>query len=268
MSRTHLRDTAWFNELLSSETTSDYEWARSGNRFTKSDGDQRGTRLTSFVLLALIGIGFGTIAVLVNKTQPSVDQTRNQLISRVQEVSTRVENLEVSNQKLLTNLNKLTGQLLEGEGLEVRRDVKTQSTVAGLAGAKGPGVVLTLTEQGSTDEPTDLVMDSDVMVIVNGLWQSGATAIDVNGIAISGRTSIRNAGNAVLIDYTPVTSPFKIRAVGGTALFETFQRTEAWYWLEDLKQNYPIAIEVREWATVKVAKASVPTMEVAVRAEQ
>lgn len=263
------RDTAWFSELLSSETVSDYELANRNARFSPQGIPQKATsKVTAFVLLAVVGIGFGTIAALVNKTEPALDATRNQLMSRVQELSTRIDDLESSTKRLRSSNQRLTNLSLDTVNKQLLRDRKTALAAAGLGGLKGPGFVLTLIETGGRDEPTDLVMDSDLMIIVNGLWSAGAKAVEINGQPISGVTSIRNAGSAVLVDYQPVTSPFRIKAIGSGNLERRFEQSDAWVWLEDLESNYPISVEIKSWATVKIAAGGVPSLESAVRIDQ
>ncbi len=58
------------------------------------------------------------------------------------------------------------------------------------------------------------VRDRDLQEVVNALWAAGAEAIAINGQRLSALTAIREAGEAVLVDYRPVTPPYVIRAVG------------------------------------------------------
>ena len=50
--------------------------------------------------------------------------------------------------------------------------------------------------------------------VVNELWSDGAEAIAVNGIRLTPTSAIRFAGDAVLVDFQPITSPYRIDAIG------------------------------------------------------
>ena len=50
--------------------------------------------------------------------------------------------------------------------------------------------------------------------MVNALWAAGAEAISINGQRLGATTAIRFAGEAVLVDFRPVTNPYLVRAIG------------------------------------------------------
>ena len=57
--------------------------------------------------------------------------------------------------------------------------------------------------------------------VVNELWHDGAEAISVNDVRLTPTTAIRFAGEAVLVDFQPITSPYTIRAIGDRHVLET-----------------------------------------------
>jgi uncharacterized protein YlxW (UPF0749 family) len=50
--------------------------------------------------------------------------------------------------------------------------------------------------------------------VVNELWHDGAEAISVNDIRLTPTSAVRFAGDAVLVDFQPISSPYVIRAIG------------------------------------------------------
>jgi uncharacterized protein YlxW (UPF0749 family) len=50
--------------------------------------------------------------------------------------------------------------------------------------------------------------------VVNALWAAGAEAVAINDERLAPTTTIRAAGEAILVDLRPVTSPYTIRAIG------------------------------------------------------
>ena len=51
-------------------------------------------------------------------------------------------------------------------------------------------------------------------MVVNALWAAGAEAISVNGQRIGPDTFVRTAGSAILVNVTPVSSPYEVAAIG------------------------------------------------------
>jgi len=102
---------------------------------------------------------------------------------------------------------------------EVVTRVERLRVPAGLEAVGGPGIVVVLSD--SADAPrtrgdvTDLrIQDVDLQLVANALWAAGAEAIAVNGHRLGGTTAIRAAGDAVLINFQAVSSPYRVTAVG------------------------------------------------------
>lgn len=51
----------------------------------------------------------------------------------------------------------------------------------------------------------DRVLDMDLQILTDGLWQAGAEAISVNGHRLSALTAIRGAGEAITVDNRSLT---------------------------------------------------------------
>jgi uncharacterized protein YlxW (UPF0749 family) len=66
----------------------------------------------------------------------------------------------------------------------------------------------------TTEDPRGNVRDRDLQLVVNALWAAGAEAISINDQRLGPTSAIRFAGEAVLVDFRPVTNPYEIRAVG------------------------------------------------------
>jgi uncharacterized protein YlxW (UPF0749 family) len=63
-------------------------------------------------------------------------------------------------------------------------------------------------------DPRARVQDGYLQVVVNALWAAGAEGVSINGRRLGPTTAIRFAGEAVLVDFRPVTSPYEVSAVG------------------------------------------------------
>jgi uncharacterized protein YlxW (UPF0749 family) len=64
------------------------------------------------------------------------------------------------------------------------------------------------------DDASGRIRDGDLQKVVNALWAAGAEAISINGQRLGPTSAIRFAGEAVLVDFRPVTNPYEISAIG------------------------------------------------------
>lgn len=153
---------------------------------------------------------------------------------------------EQHNAELRAQADDLAAEVQQLETAQLGRQVPLdQSAViwSGTKAVKGPGIVLTI-----TDNPRDesgIVVDQDIRQVVNGLWLAGAEAISVNGYRLSARTAIRQAGSAITVDYRSLTAPYRIEAVGDPdALTSRFGSGPGAVWLNFLKRNHGV-----DWTT-------------------
>jgi uncharacterized protein YlxW (UPF0749 family) len=65
------------------------------------------------------------------------------------------------------------------------------------------------------------VLDRDVQSIVNALWAGGAEAVAVNGERLTTQSAIRQAGDAILVNFVPLASPYVVTAIGDPVTLET-----------------------------------------------
>lgn len=91
---------------------------------------------------------------------------------------------------------------------------------AGMTDVVGPGLEVVLNdstaENTTGDEANYLIHDSDVLSVVNELWDAGAEAISLNGHRIIASTEIRCSGAVLTINGRRTSAPFVIDAIGDT----------------------------------------------------
>ena len=84
---------------------------------------------------------------------------------------------------------------------------------------------------------TQQVRDTDLAVLVDGLWHAGAEAISVNDKRLTTLTAFDNVGPAIHIGITPLVRPYTLLVVGDPDRLEadlldsTFG--QRWYSLKD-----------------------------------
>jgi uncharacterized protein YlxW (UPF0749 family) len=117
----------------------------------------------------------------------------------------------------------------------------------------GPGVKLVVDDAASADQgsggaresadfsDTGRVQDRDMQRVVNGLWESGAEAISINGQRLTALSAIRAAGEALLVDNRPLVPPYTVLAVGdGRRLSSRFRNSGDGQYLQALEKDFDI----------------------------
>ncbi|MDF2439796.1 MAG: hypothetical protein JWN98_780 [Abditibacteriota bacterium] len=99
--------------------------------------------------------------------------------------------------------------------------LKELQMLSGFTPISGPGVRMTLADNpeaaklgGNSPFLPGIVHDFDLLQIVNELRNAKADGIAVNGRRITAYTPIRCVGGPILINYEPVTPPYRIEAIG------------------------------------------------------
>ena len=145
-----------------------------------------------------------------------------------------IEGESATTDRLAADLEALRGQVTAARDDALAATAGGQRALDRLAGAElaaavvpvsGPGLLVTLADAGpdadadpvggsAEADPRGQVRDGDLQLVVNALWASGAEAVSINGQRLGPTTAIRFAGEAVLVDFRPVTNPYLVSAVG------------------------------------------------------
>jgi uncharacterized protein YlxW (UPF0749 family) len=175
---------------------------------------------------ALIGFTLVVAYIHTHRGAPEAAKVHDSLVARVRAAQDRNDGLAAQAQRLNSALTTLRDQALSGNGA-LSRQLDRDQLLAGQTAAVGPGLQVTLTEPPPTSgssQPgragsipigaSNILTDRDVRSVVNELWADGAEAISVNNVRLTPTSAIRFAGEAVLVDFAPITSPYQIRAIG------------------------------------------------------
>ncbi|WP_291450710.1 DUF881 domain-containing protein, partial [Actinomyces sp. ICM47] len=84
----------------------------------------------------------------------------------------------------------------------------------GSSAVSGPGITVTLTDRATPGKRSGAVRDQDLAMVVNAMWGAGAEAVSINGQRIGPTTFVRTAGSVILVNITPVSSPYVVSAIG------------------------------------------------------
>jgi uncharacterized protein YlxW (UPF0749 family) len=108
------------------------------------------------------------------------------------------------------------------------------------------------------------IQDRDLQSLVNALWAAGAEAVSVGGQRLAPTTTIRAAGEAILVDLRPVQSPYTLAAVGDPAtLLPRFADSEAARRFQSYTDLYGIQFTVRSAKDLQLPAATDPDLRYA-----
>ncbi|MFB7654460.1 MULTISPECIES: DUF881 domain-containing protein [unclassified Streptomyces] len=203
------------------------------------------------------GLVLAALVVTVGAAQarvaaPVVAKEREELIDRIEGETSAADKLEKSVDELRDEVGARQREALDKSGAGDRADLV--GILSGAVEVHGPGVKLVVNDAkdvgtGGDGQPrgtsgfsdTGRVRDRDMQRVVNGLWESGAEAISINGQRLTALSAIRAAGDAILVDNRPLVPPYTVLAVGGgQRLSSTFQDSADGLYLHALQENYGI----------------------------
>ena len=159
------------------------------------------------VFVVAIALGFGAVVATASLRAPA-GAVKADL---KQQASTRSDNVAALDAEV-QSLGRAIEQYSDPGavvGIDGALSLQAASTPA-----SGPGITVTLTDRATPGKGSGAVRDQDLAMVVNALWGAGAEAISINGQRIGPGTFVRTAGSAILVNVTPVSSPYEISAIG------------------------------------------------------
>lgn len=184
-------------------------------------------------MLLILGLGLltGTAAAQVRHRQASIDGVRARLVSDVRHRVAESDALSRQAASLRTTVDRerTAGLSAGATGRTAAQQLAELELAAGVVPVSGSGLVIHLDDAPTGSKEVAArggtpgagrVLDRDLQAAVNGVWAAGAEAVAVNGLRLTARTAIRSAGEAILVDYRPVSPPYTVRAVGDPARLE------------------------------------------------
>lgn len=237
----------------------------------KKDAGAGGLPRTLRAKLALaLGLVLAALVVTVGASQarvsaPVVAKEREELISRINDESDSADRLEKKVDTLRDDVSSRQDAALKDSGGNRSQLV---SVLSGAVPVHGPGVHLVVddakeaqSDGGGPRESADFsdtgrVRDRDMQRVVNGLWESGAEAISINGQRLTALSAIRAAGDAILVDNKPLVPPYTVLAVGdGQRLSTRFQNSVDGQYLHTLQESFGIRTKISTQAELRLPAA-------------
>jgi uncharacterized protein YlxW (UPF0749 family) len=203
----------------------------------------------SFALVTLtIGALLAIAALQTNQAAPALQNERTELISRIKAAETNQDQLRAR----ITSLSAEVASLREaavGDDDSLKALVAQIAVLGSTVGATavaGPGVLIVVDDApGESQDVRNRVLDLDLQMLANGLWQAGAEAVAINGHRLSSLTAIRSAGDAITVDYRSLNRPYRIEAIGDPKTLQArFVESSGGAWWNELAQNQRMRYEI------------------------
>lgn len=234
---------------------------------------RRTGRAGTAVVLVVFGFLLATAYHQVVASQPETSKAHARLVRDVKARQSETDALQGRDDAVRQELARSRDQVLAGDGgATTAQRLRELEAASGLVKVSGPGVTVTLRDAPSSPDPvggqpsdSDLgrVLDLDLQTVVNALWQSGAEAVAVDGQRLAATSTIRTAGEAILVDFRPVESPYAVTAIGPGSLRARFDGTETAADYRDIADRYHMGFSVRSSRSLTLPAAPEPQLRYA-----
>lgn len=226
-------------------------YAAAAERKARGDGPAGATKrvISGITALTLAALGF-LLVVAYQQTmaeEPARSRAHDELVEQVENRRADTVALQDRADRLRGEVATLRERQLGGAAVARLRNLEAAT---GLAPVRGGGARITLTDGPTAIDPLTgerkteaQVKDTDLQFAANALWSGGAEAIAVNGQRLTATSTIRQAGEAILVDFRPVTSPYELVAIGPEKLAAGFRDGYAGRFFGELADLYGLAFD-------------------------
>lgn len=215
---------------------------------------------TVAVLAAAIVVGLLFALGAMSQRQPDTapSRARADLVRQIEARRSAADEQVRQVQTLQAEIDRLQASALGGQEAALAERLAALAVVTGSAAVTGPGLTITLDDarqqgDGSADgDPRTQaeadegrVLSKDLQVVTNGLWEAGAEAVAINGQRLTALSAIRFAGEAILVNYRPLTRPYVVTAIGSPQNLEVeFADSAAGSYVRALQDNYGVRVRI------------------------
>jgi uncharacterized protein YlxW (UPF0749 family) len=222
------------------------------------------------VLALLCGYAVTRSVGQLNAPQPDAVASRQKLESEIRGRIEAADERQLENEALRADIVKQQNAALQSAGgLDLARQVEELSIISGELPVAGAGLQITLDDAKSSSDPAagnaprnqvqadqGRVLDRDLQIVVNGLWTAGAEAIAINGQRLTSLSAIRQAGQAILVDFRPLGPPYVVQAIGNPRGLESgFAADMAGSYVQSISTTYGIQVGIQTQTSMELRGA-------------
>jgi uncharacterized protein YlxW (UPF0749 family) len=260
----------------------DPEYAAVAARHQGGEGRPSGPATRAVMMVVLAAIGLLTVAGVLALRAPSTGQTsaRTALLQRIQAETAAADRLQATNSSLRLSNDRAQANVLRlGSQSRLADQIQLLGVLSGSLAVQGPGLLISIDDAATSSPTTDAdahqqgaadqgrVQDRDLQTVVNGLWAAGAEAISINGQRLTALSAIRSAGQAILVDFRPLSPPYVISVIGDPDPMQAlFANGSGGRYLRSLSDNFQIPSTINRATSLSLPASSGLTLHEAVPA--
>lgn len=178
--------------------------------------------LALVAVLACAGFLLVVTGTATSAANRSEEPRRQAIINQILQQRTDVDDLDQAVAELrgqVAGARSEAGRLSQQQEQQNVRQEEL-ALMAGTTAVEGSGIVVHMEDaprQPGQDPSTfdaSRIQDADMQLIVNALFAVGAEAVAINDNRVVAVTPIRAAGGTIVVNYRPVSSPYRIEAIG------------------------------------------------------
>ncbi|WP_428965408.1 DUF881 domain-containing protein [Micromonospora fluostatini] len=231
-----------------------------------SSGPGWPARSVSLVVLVVLGFLFAVAYRQTVAEEPGRSQARAGLVAQIREREQQSDQLTERSDELRAEVSRLRASALTGSAAARLRDLEAGT---GVGRVRGDGVVVRLADAPNNPDAVtgssgpSRVIYSDLQRVANALWGAGAEAVAINGQRLTATSTIRSAGDAILVDFRPVTGPYEVSAIGSGEMRGRFDGSGAAALMREVAAKTGISFGVRRADDLTLPAAAEPRLRYA-----
>jgi uncharacterized protein YlxW (UPF0749 family) len=207
--------------------------------------------------LAAFGVILGMSALSTEEARPGVEAERAELVDQIQKRQSVLDALAGQASTLQDDITALSESVAAGvsNNQELNEQLDTLGVAAGTVAVSGPGVTVTTDDApaGSDAGTGGTILDRDLQLLVNGLWEAGAEAVAVDGHRLTTLSPISFAGEAITVNFKSITPPYVVQAIGNPeTLPARLLESDAGAAWTSLRANLGIRFDIEEKSRINL----------------
>ncbi len=213
-------------------------------------------------VLVVFGLLLMTAAVQTARTEGERQTSREALVSQIQQRRKDLADVRAQAAQLDREITAINSTYLStsDRGRALQDQLTRLGVSSGTAPVTGPGVEIVV-DDGPEGDSKSVVLDRDLQILVNGLWNAGAEAISINGQRLTTLSAIREASEAITVNYRSLQRPYTITAIGDPdQLPARFIESDGGTWWFNLKSLYDMRFDLTSKDSVRLPAVETPRL--------
>jgi uncharacterized protein YlxW (UPF0749 family) len=224
-------------------------------------------RTVTLVVVLVLGFLFAVAYRQTMEDEPGRSQVRSGLVEQIKQREGETDRLSERADQLRAEVARQRAAAL---GSSEAARLRSLEAGTGLGRVRGDGLVVRLADAPRDEDAVTRadvgppqVLYSDLQGVANDLWAAGAEAIAINGQRLTAMSTIRQAGQAILVDYRPVTGPYEVSAIGPEEMRDRYDRSRSALTMRKVAEETGLSFGIREAEDLTLPAAPDPRLRYA-----